>query len=337
MKLRWKSLFIAFIAAFSVMAFAACDGGTGGEHTGDETQSEYGTVTIDDVKVYIDENRNYTFAEINPVFSKPDKAEELTYEVTKDIKIENNIVIPLKLTDKSVGVRAKSEHFNTTFHVEIEKVVYTGTDASTRYVLKDNNNNDFPVDARKTTCTAVNENTTLFIGDSFMDDYFIGNFMSTFATGKEVINAGMSSTTSYHWEAAFNDIIGATAPKNIVMHIGTNNFYDKPHDLVQDTEESLTRLMMLMHSKYPTTKIYWFNITQRLNTDYADRVTETNAYMAAWCEKYDWITCVDTCSKIDESLIRPKPDGTHPTDAGYEVFMQELVRAGCEIVAKSVE
>lgn len=327
MKLKYKALFTACIAAFSVAAFAACDSGAGDE-PGDTPQNEYGTVTIGDVKVYIDDNKNYTFAELNPVFSKPEKAEELVYQYTDDIKIQNNVVIPLKRTDKSVGVRAKSEHFNATFHVEVEKIVYTGADASSLYDVS-----GFPVDSRKQTCTAVNANTTLLIGDSFMDDYFIGNYMSSFAVGKEVLNAGISSTRTYHWEREFSNIIGATAPKNIAIHIGTNNFYDAPHDLVQDAEESLTRLMMYIHNRYPATEIYWFNITQRTNTSYAERVTQANAYMAEWCAKYDWITCVDTCSKINASLLRE--DGVHPNDAGYKVFTDELVKAGCEIVNKS--
>ena len=181
-------------------------------------------------------------------------------------------------------------------------------------------------------CADLTENSTLFIGDSFMDDYFIGDYMATYAADKDVLNAGISSTTSYHWEAVFSDIIGSTAPGNIVLHVGTNNFYDA-HDGVEFTEASLTRLLTYLHTSYPSSKIWWFNITQRADTSYASQVTETNAYMAEWCSQYDWVTCVDTCSKIDASMLRD--DGVHPKTETYSVFTDALVAAGCEIAPKA--
>lgn len=323
MKFKWKALIAAGVMACSVAAFAGCASNDAGG-TGDGGKEEdYGTLTIADSKVYITEGRDYTFAEIQPVFSKPDKAETLSYTYDDtDIKIENGIVTPLKRADKEVNVRAKSEHFNVVFKVEVEYLHFTGS----LYDLS-----GFPVAQRTETCKAVTADTTLFLGDSFTDDYFIGNYMTAYSADKKVMNAGMSSTTSYHWEAAYKTVIGETAPKNIVLHVGTNNFYDA-HDMVDTTEESLTRLMMFIHSSYPESKIYWFNITQRVNTAHASKVTETNAYMAEWCAKYDWVTCVDTCSKISPSHLRD--DGTHPTDEGYKIFTDELAKAGCEIINK---
>ncbi len=209
------------------------------------------------------------------------------------------------------------------FKVEIEFLKFA-EDSSGLYDLS-----RFDVAQRAELCKEVTANTTLFIGDSFMDNHFIGEYMRSFAQGKDVLHAGISSTTSYHWEAAYSTVIG-TAPKNIVMHVGTNNFYDV-HDLTSDTQDSLTRLFMLMHSKYPSSNIYWFNITQRSDTSYAQNVSETNVYMAEWCAKYDWITCVDTCSKVTTAMLG---DGVHPTTENYKVFTDALVEAGCEITEK---
>ncbi len=326
MKLKWKALLMSGVVALSLGAFVGCGGGNPDDTGKGNDGSAYGTLTIEDEKVYITENNAYTFVELNPVFSNPDKAETLTYKYDTDyIKIENQTVTPVKRADKVVNVRASSEHFNVVFKVEVEYLRFTDS----MY-----NCDTYPVAAREETCKAVNANTTLFIGDSFMDDYYIVEYMATYSAGKEVLNAGMSSTNTYHWEASYKKIIGSTAPKNIVMHIGTNNFYDPPHYMVEDTEESLTRLFMLMHSSYPTSKIYWFNITQRKDTAYSSQVTETNAYMAEWCAKYDWITCVDTCSKVKVSDLREE-DGTHPTTESYKIFTDALVAAGCEIAAKS--
>lgn len=326
MKLKWKALIMAALMSVSVAVVAGCtqDKDPDDGKTTDETQGneDYGTLTIADTKVYITEDKACTFAEISPVFSKPDKAETLSYTYdTTEINIKNGIVTPLKRIDKTVNVRAKSEHFNVVFGVEVEYLRFKDTayDVSR-----------FPVSARTETCKAVTEDTTLFIGDSFMDDYFINDYMRTYAADKEVMNAGISSTTSYHWEATYSEIIGATAPKNIALHIGTNNFYDM-HDLVEETEESLTRLFMFIHSSYPESNIYWFNITQRTDTAFASQVSETNEYIADWCDKYDWITCVDTCSKVNGGMLR---DGVHPKTENYKVFTDALVDAGCEIVAK---
>ncbi len=263
---------------------AACGGESG------SSENSYGNLAIEDVKVYINADKNYTFAEINPIFTVPEKAEELTYTYDATaLKIENNVVTPVKRADSTYEVTAKSEHFETAFKVEVEYLRWTGEDASLA---------DF------------------FLGDSFMDNTFIGDYMSTYATDKEVLNAGMSSTTSYHWERAYKEIIGATAPKNIVFHIGTNNFYDL-RDAEEDTQESLKRLMMYVHTSYPASNIYWFNITQRTDTAYAQRVLATNTVMANWCAQYDWITCVDTCSKISGGLL--KDDGVHPLTEAYKV------------------
>ena len=301
MKLNWKTLLMAVLMSVSVAAFAGCGDKKDPDDGGTNNQTEdYGTLTIADVKVCITDDRACTFAEIVPVFSKPDKAETLTYTYdTSEIRIENGIVTPLKRIDKKVNVRAKSEHFNVVFGVEVERLRF---------------------------------GDSMYDVTRFPDDYFIGDYMSTYSSDKVVLNAGMSSTTSYHWEAAYRQIIGATAPKNIVLHVGTNNFYDM-HDLADETEESLTRLFMLIHSSYPASNIYWFNITQRTNTAYSSQVTETNSAIADWCKGYDWITCVDTCSKVTGPML--KEDGVHPKTETYKVFTDALVAAGCQIVPKS--
>lgn len=324
MKLRYKTLVMAALMAVSVAAFAGCGQDKAPDDSGKtNTADDYGTLSIADSKVYITADKACTFAEIEPVFSKPEKAETLQYTYdTNEIKIENGIVTPLKRADGEVNVRAKSEHFNVVFKVEVE---YLRFEDNVYDVSK------FPVAARTETCKAVTADTTLFIGDSFMDDGFIGEYMGTYAADKEVLNAGMSSTTSYHWEAAYKTIIGSTAPKNIALHIGTNNFYDA-HDIVEDTEESLKRLFMFLHSSYPTSNIYWFNITQRTDTSFASQVSQTNSAIASWCAKYDWITCVDTCSKVSGSMLK---DGVHPKTENYKVFTDALVEAGCEIVSKT--
>ena len=134
MRTKWRALFIAGVMALMMALLVGCAGAgqklpvTPPDDT-DKT-SEYGELSIEDVKVNIDQYKHYTFAEIEPVFSKPEKAEELTYTYDTDkIKIEGNIVTPLKRTDEVVNVRAKSEHFNVIFRVKVEVIRYSGDNA----------------------------------------------------------------------------------------------------------------------------------------------------------------------------------------------------------------
>lgn len=333
MKQKWKALLLVCTLICMAVFFAGCKSDAAGGSAGNtestenaEQTDEYGSLTIEDLTVYINSNKIGTFAEITPTFSRPEKAEELTYTYdTEDLNIEGNVVTPLKRADKTVNVRAESEHFETVFRVNVVYIRFTGNEASTLYDIA-----SYPVAERAQTCEGITADTTLFIGDSFMDDYFIGDYMDDYGKDKEVLHAGMSSTTSYHWEAAYSQIIGETAPKNIVLHIGTNNFYDI-QDSVEETEQSLIRLFTFIHNSYPESNIYWFNITQRQDTKYSQQVSQTNSDIAAWCEKYDWITCVDTCSKVTTSMLR---DGVHPTTESYQVFTDALAAAGCEIVNK---
>ena len=333
MQTKWKVLPLAFVLALSVGMFAACgenqseqSDGSGQPQT-DETNG-YGYLCIEDQTVYINTDRNCTFAEITPIFTVPDKAEELTYTYdTDEINIENNIVTPLKREDATVNVRAESEHFSTTFRVTVDYIPLTGLEEDPWYAVTDFTTK---IATNATRCAAATSDATIFLGDSFMDDAFIGEYMSTYAADKNVLNAGISSTTSYHWEAMYSDIIGETSPKNIVIHLGTNNFYDIRAS-VKQTKESLIRLFKYLHTSYPTTNIYWFNITQRQDTAYSAQVTQTNADFANWCAQYDWITCVNTSPKISTSMLS---DGVHPLTEYYSIFTDTLVNAGCEIAAK---
>lgn len=75
MKLKFKAVLAATVTALTICAFAA--GCT--DKPEENNTPDYGTLSIDDLKVFITQDRSCTFAEIQPVFSKPEKAESLTY------------------------------------------------------------------------------------------------------------------------------------------------------------------------------------------------------------------------------------------------------------------
>ncbi len=322
------------VCLFCMMGLlAGCSAGpqsSGGE---ENMGKEFGEVRIENVAVSIDQNKNSTFALISPVFSRADKAEPLRYVYdTSYLHIsDDGVVTARKRENKTVNVRAEcghaEQHFRTVFSVEIKYIPYEGAEADSLYRLETVFGNELPVALRSQQCEAITPNTTVLIGDSFMDTSFIGEYMGTYAVNKDVVAAGMSSSSSYHWERAYSEIIGGAAPKNVAIHIGTNNFYDF-RDSAQGTRESLRRMLSMMHVSYPTTRLYWFTITQRTDRQWAAQVEEVNAYMKEWCGQFDWVTCVDTSAKITPDMLR---DGVHPKTEYYSIFTDSLIKAGCEI------
>lgn len=175
------------------------------------------------------------------------------------------------------------------------------------------------------------DKTTLFIGDSFFDvRNFWTNFYTTYAD-TDALCAGIGSTTTYDWEQYAETFLQYTAPKNIVVHLGTNNIYSDGDDL-QTATENLQRLFMLVHDKLPSAKIYYFAITQRSNTAHETTVSQTNAAMKQWCAGYDWITFLDTEQALTKDMLK---DGIHPQLQYYSVFTDALKDSDIDMQAKA--
>ena len=118
---------------------------------------------------------------------------------------------------------------------------------------------------------------------------------------------------------------------NLVVNLGTNNFYDD-HDSSETATESLQRMFTLIHDILPDTNIYYFAITQRSDTSYKSGVSETNAAMKAWCEGYSWMTFLDTEQALTVGTLLE--DGIHPKLETYNVFMGALAQSKIEIENK---
>lgn len=173
--------------------------------------------------------------------------------------------------------------------------------------------------------------TTLFIGDSFFDvRNFWTNFYTTYKT-KDAICAGIGSTTTYDWEQYAEMFLKYTKPKNIVIHLGTNNLYTDG-DSSETLTENLQRLFTLIHSILPDTNIYYFAITQRSNTAHQAEASQTNAAMKEWCEGYFWITFLDTEKSLTADMLK---DGVHPKLEHYSVFTKALENSDIVMERKS--
>ena len=227
----------------------------------------------------------------------------------------------------SFTLTAQTEGYSEIYNVTVKSVSKTGK----KWQL-DQDKTDYANQMKSKWNTDGNDGkTTLFIGDSFFDvRYFWTNFYSLYA-GKDAICAGLSGATTYDWEQYAETFLRQTAPKNLVVNLGTNNFYDD-HDSSETATESLQRMFTLIHSILPDTKIYYFAITQRSDTSYKTGVSETNAAMKAWCEGYSFITFLDTEQALTVGTLLE--DGIHPKLETYSVFMGALAESKIEMENK---
>ena len=177
--------------------------------------------------------------------------------------------------------------------------------------------------------------TTIFIGDSFFDGEFWSKFYELYED-KDVLRCGVSSSTSYDWEIFTASFLSETAPKNIVMHIGTNNIYDDRDDAYTATS-ALQKLFSYMHETLPTTNLYYFGITRRTYDDAKIAIAnEVNAAMEQWVAQRDYITFIGgTVDRLTGDKLR---DNVHPREDdecnAYEIFVEELAKTDIEIEAK---
>lgn len=195
----WKRFLATWTLTMCVFSFmVGCTNNSGNvDVNGNGNDNAYGDLVIENITVSIDQNKNSTFTLINPTFTKPEKAEKIKYLYDESfIKItEDGVCVALRRENKTINVKAvcehEEEHFRKVFSVKIEYMPFEGVNANSFYRLQTVFGDSLPVENRQIACSSINENTTLFIGDSFMDEYFIGEYMSTYAVDKEIIISGI--------------------------------------------------------------------------------------------------------------------------------------------------
>lgn len=274
-----------------------------------------GTLEINDIYAWV----NYPASDFYLHFSKPEYAEEVEFiydDACLYIDQENFTVEAY--VEGDYRVTATSEHFSKTFTVRAERVDQDSSKFSAgNFYTK--------ATARESSWKKAGKDgsTTIFIGDSFFDDFWSNFHTEEYYAGKDALRLGISSTTSYDWETWINGWLGETNPANIVMHMGTNNVYDDGDD-DQTLVSSLQRMFTMMHAKLPNTKIYWFSITQR-SYDLSKRliVEYANQDMKKWCDERDYITYIHTVDSLTSDMLK---DGIHPKPENYYVFRDALAQ-----------
>lgn len=262
----------------------------------------------------------------------PNASVTFTYDNTK-MRIDSAARTVTALQDGTFTVYVKSGSTDGTLTVDCSTVDRSDTAFSARKYR----------DYAETELAAAwtergDSNSTLFIGDSFFDRRWFWNDFYTELDGKNVVNGGISESTAQEWEGEFYDVyLADTAPKNLVINLGTNNI--GLGDSAYDAALKLQRMMLFMHSRQNlrNTEIYWFSITPRGDSDGAGKdgiIRSVNASMKKWCDAFDWVTYVEVYDKIDIST-HLRDDKLHPLATTYgSVYLPALYAAGLEIENK---
>lgn len=306
------------------------------------TKAGLGTLTVADVTAWSDVE-----SEFKLVFADESKAEAVMYEYDNakiSLDAENKTVKAADGATGSVQVKVRSENHKTTaFTVTCNALPSKGVHKYSEYaqklgrgVLVDDNGND-------TGATySVTENTTVFIGDSFFDRrWFWTDFYTDDFNGKDAFLAGISEATTNDWEIYMDEALacfGNTAPKNIAIHLGTNNI--GTGQTAAETENGLRHFLMLLHKKFPQTKIYYFAITSRWDdggATYNQIINEVNGQTQTWCKDKEWVRYINTAWLITKDKLNPDYGGSyiHPLITTYSIFVEELQKAGCVIADKA--
>ncbi|MBE6607723.1 MAG: SGNH/GDSL hydrolase family protein [Ruminococcaceae bacterium] len=298
------------------------------EDPNSSTPEDKGKLSIDDIYAWVD----YPASDFCPIFSMPENAEKLTFTYDTEalsIDAEKNTVKALK--EGEYTVMAKSESFEAEFKVTAQKIDRTakGTNGKVKFNSKEFSSQAY---SRKNQWNdkGVDGSTTVFIGDSFFDTAFWSNFYTTSYRDTDSLCLGVGATTTYDWEDWLSSgWIGKIKPKNIVMHVGTNNVYDDGEN-VAETVSSLQRMFTLMHAKHPEIPIYWFGISQRsYDAEKIANVDMINAKMKKWCDARDYITYIDTPSQLKNDMLK---DSVHPKVEYYSIFVDALAKTDIEII-----
>ncbi len=282
-----------------------------------------GRLIVDDVYSWLGEA--YPASEYTLAFTGTEEFVRYEYDETA-LELDATAHTVKALKEGTYTVTVRSENFEESFNVIARSVEKTGAPWDNSQYL-----NTARTHKSRYTGAGTDGKTTLFVGDSFFDTSFWSDFYSDCYVGMDALCCGISATTSYDWERFMLDGVFLTNmnPKNVVVDLGTNNFYDDKATL-EETIENMQRLFTLMHVNLPDADIWYFSVAQRVYTDYSSEVSALNDAMQEWCEYKDWITFIDVEGLLSEMYLRD--DGVHPSIGAYkDIYMVQLEYAGCVI------
>ena len=291
---------------------------------------DYGTLTVKDMVAYVG-NRPKA---IEFTFSNVEKAEEIEYIYDGDsILIEEGKVTALA-GGTSTTVIAKTAHHETSFNVKCEAVEsrFTG---DVNFFLNEQK-------VRK-----VQPGTTLFAGDSLFDyRYFWTNFYGDIEGDTYI--TGIGATTIEGWMCYAERLIYDVKPANVVLHIGSNDFWDI-HRNANQVYSSFKKFIEDIHTNLPDAHIYYFGVENRTYAmpqyggwddpnalaDSIEQLATFNKKAADYAAEKDYLTFLDSPSYFTNEDGSCKSemfkDGVHPNNEEYEFYVKALIEAGLDV------
>lgn len=333
MKKKFRFLF----AALPLFVLTACGGtnpttasepSTPSEEPSTPSEVDKGYLIIDDMPwvFYGNEPVNIPITFTNPAYAKP-----ITYSYNESILTIEDDMISLNVAyNGSVTVKATTEDFHASFVVGCHKLPCDNSSAG-----------DVNIRLTDAANRHVGEGWTVVLGDSFFDKQ---RFWSHFYEEMQgnVFCEGISASTIETWIGYSDKLIYNLAPKNLIIHLGTNDFWDLRR-LPEQVEESFEYFVNGIHQALPECHIYYTTIENRaykMPHDLAGGATtleylnEFNSFLANYCASRDYMTCIDSFSyfsnpdgSIKSALFK---DGTHPIDREYHIFADLVLEAGCK-------
>ena len=170
---------------------------------------------------------------------------------------------------------------------------------------------------------------TLFIGDSFFDvNNFWNNFYYDFE-GYPVASMGISGSQTTHQMICRDKIIKQFNPKNIVLHIGTNDINDTT--IAKNTDQyyaQITEYLNVLCEEYSDVNIYYLGIENRnhgagAKNSYVERVTAK--IKDEFAPNYSNFTYIDSPAVFNEDLDKYiSADDIHPSEEGRQWYVKTL-------------
>ena len=241
------------------------------------------------------------------------------------------------------------------FKIKAESSVAEGTASFTvragynNAYMAGNNENLLTDRANKLSTYLDGENAAdvdaLFVGDSFFNpgsskggtgNGYWTDFYTTWAN-KNTYTVGISSAVTEDFEALLFRLVVNYNPKNVVLHIGTNDIFDA-HESKEKIADRIKTLVTHIRVYLPETDIYWFTIEPRGNQSGSDNenIKYINSEITGFAadkeyftvlDSYSW--CFDANGSVNTGFFR---DGVHPMLVNYKKYVQCLVDNGFAVV-----
>ena len=295
------------------------------------SKNDYGELIIDKLQIYTD------FPDTPTVhFTNPKYISEISYEVkySSVISYENGYFNAIG--EGSALVEATTKYHSTTFVVEAKKY-----DCG----RGENQTNSFLNRIKAVEKHWNNEkikNGTLFIGDSFFDEVqFFTNFYDLYRNQNAYCH-GISSSRIEDWYIFSKRLVYPVQPKNIVLHIGTNDMFSGKEDPF-DMLDELKVLFEEYENRLPGVNIYWFAIEPRtygigggsFNRKTYDTICLMNKLVEKYCSENDNLHFVDVSDNCYLTGINVNSeffsDGVHPKVENYSLYCKALLDAGLDL------